>query len=223
MPMRFRLEPLLDPNQVAVLRRDLLAAEAPWQPGAETAGWHARQVKRNRQLDRASTLHARLAPGIVDALQGHPLVQAAALPLRVHGLLFSRSGVDEGYGRHVDNAFMAGGRSDLSFTVFLCDPADYEGGELVLESPAGEEPLRCPAGHAVVYPSTLLHRVEPVRSGERLVAVGWIQSRIRSAEQRELLFELDTARRALFRQEGKSEIFDLLSRSYTNLLRMWGE
>jgi PKHD-type hydroxylase len=93
----------------------------------------------------------------------------------------------------------------------------------VLESPSAEEALRLPAGHALVYPSTLLHRVEPVTQGERLVAVGWIQSRVRDAEQRELLFELDTARRALFRKEGKSDVFDLISRSYTNLMRRWGE
>ncbi len=118
---------------------------------------------------------------------------------------------------------MAGGRSDLSFTLALSDPSTYTGGELVLESPDGEEVVRLPAGHAIVYPSTLLHRVEPVDSGVRLVAVGWIQSRVRSSEQRELLFELDAARRTLFQQQGKGEVFDLLCRCYTNLLRQWGE
>lgn len=160
---------------------------------------------------------------MVEPLLRHPLVQSAALPVRVHGLLFSRSEPGKGYGRHVDNAFMAGGRSDLSFTLFLSDPSGYEGGALVLVSPSAAEAVRLPAGHALVYPSTLLHRVEPVTQGERLVAVGWILSRVRDADQRELLFELDTARRALFRQEGKSDVFDLISRSYTNLLRRWGE
>jgi PKHD-type hydroxylase len=148
-------------------------------------------------------------------------MQAAAFPRQIHSLLFSRSGVGEGYGRHVDNAWMAGGRSDLSFTLALTDPDGYQGGALVLESPSGEEAFRLPAGHALVYPSTLLHRVEPVTSGERLVAVGWIESRIRHGDQRELLFELDTARRALFERSGKDEVFDLISRSYTNLLRRW--
>jgi len=118
---------------------------------------------------------------------------------------------------------MAEGRSDLSFTLFLSEPSSYQGGALVLEFPDSEEAVRLGAGDVIVYPSTLLHRVEPVTEGERLVCVGWIQSRLRNAEQRELLFELDTARRQLFSQQGKSEIFDLLSRSYTNLLRMWGE
>lgn len=221
--MRFVLEPLLAPDQLEALREPLLAADAPWRPGAETAGWHARGVKRNRQLERSSPLHEQLAGTITAILAGHPLVQAAALPLRIHGVLFSRSGVGEGYGRHVDNAFMSGGRSDLSFTVALSDPATYSGGELVLESPGGEEAIRLPQGHAIVYPSSLLHRVEPVRQGERLVAVGWIESRIRRDDQRELLFELDTARRRLFQEQGKTEVFDLLSRCFTNLLRQWGE
>jgi PKHD-type hydroxylase len=116
---------------------------------------------------------------------------------------------------------MAGGRSDLSFTLWLSDPDRYDGGALVLETAGGEERYRLPAGHALLYPSTLLHRVEPVTGGERLVAVGWIESRIRHEEQRELLFELDTARRALFERSGKDEIFDLISRSYSNLLRHW--
>jgi len=116
---------------------------------------------------------------------------------------------------------MAAGRSDLSFTVFLSSPSDYEGGALTLETPGGSECYRLPAGHGLVYPSTQLHSVEPVLTGERLVLVGWIESRIREAEQRELLFELDTARRALFARSGKDEVFDLISRSYSNLLRRW--
>ncbi|MDM7935948.1 MAG: Fe2+-dependent dioxygenase [Cyanobium sp. CZS 48M] len=221
--MRFLLEPLLQPQQVQEWRVALGSETASWLPGADTAGWHARSVKRNHQLDRSSPLHARLAEQVQSSLLVHPLLQAAALPVAIHGVLFSRSGSGEGYGSHVDNAFMAGGRSDLSFTVFLSDPDAYSGGELVLESPSGEDALRCPAGHALVYPSTQLHRVEPVRDGLRLVAVGWIQSRVRRADQRELLFELDTARRAIFRRDGKDEVFDLISRSYTNLLRQWGE
>ncbi|MFO8237539.1 MAG: Fe2+-dependent dioxygenase [Prochlorococcaceae cyanobacterium] len=221
--MRFALEPLLEGPLLAELHRELVSASAPWRPGEATAGWHARTVKHNRQLDRSSALHRRLAAPVEEAILRHPLVQAAALPVRLHGLLFSRCGPGEGYGRHVDNAYMPQGRSDLSFTLFLSDPADYEGGALVLESPSGEEALRLPAGHAFVYPSSLLHHVEPVSRGDRLVAVGWIHSRVRHADQRELLFELDTARRALFQQEGKSEVFDLISRSYTNLLRRWGE
>jgi PKHD-type hydroxylase len=221
--MRFQLDALLDPKALADLQEALLSPQADWRPGQESAGWHARGVKHNRQLDRSSALHQRLAARVSASLEAHPLLQAAALPVRIHGLLFSRCGLGEGYGRHVDNAFMAEGRADVSFTLFLQDPASYSGGGLMLESPAGEEEVRLAAGSAIVYPSTLLHRVAPVTGGERLVAVGWIQSRVRDAERRELLFDLDTARRSLFQREGKSETFDLISRSYSNLLRRWGE
>lgn len=219
--MPIPLEALVDAGSVRRWRELLLAEEAPWRPGAQTAGWHARTVKHNRQLDRDTPLQRALAEELSGLLAAHPLVQAMAFPRHIHGILFSRSGAGEGYGRHVDNAWMAGGRSDLSFTLFLSDPADYEGGDLVLETSCGEQSLRLPAGHACLYPSTLLHRVEPVRQGERLVAVGWIESRIRQQEQRELLFDLDTARRALFQRSGKDEVFDLLCRSYANLLRRW--
>jgi PKHD-type hydroxylase len=221
--MHFLLEPLLNAPQVAALRQALMADDAAWSSGVETAGWHARTVTNNRQLDRQSPLQQRLAAEIETALAGHPLVQSAALPLLIHTILFSRCGPGEGYGRHVDNAFMANGRADLSFTVFLSDPATYSGGSLLLEGLDGEREVRLEAGHALIYPSTLLHRVAPVTGGERLVAVGWIQSRVRDAERREILFDLDTARRQVFQREGKTAVFDLISRSYSNLLRRWGE
>lgn len=219
--MRFLLEPLLAADELRELVSVLQDPAAPWIDGTSTAGWHARDLKRNHQLDGASPLHQQLSARLEAVLTAQPLVQAAAFPRRIHGLLFSRSGTGEGYGRHVDNAWMGGGRSDLSFSLFLSEPETYAGGGLVLETPGGEESFRLPAGHALVYPSTLLHRVEPVTAGERLVAVGWIESRIRHADQRELLFELDTARRTLFARYGKDEIFDLVSRSYSNLLRRW--
>jgi len=178
-------------------------------------------VKNNRQLDPTTSLHSTLAAEVVAAMDAHALVRAAAFPRRIHGLLFSRMGPGEGYGRHVDNAWMSDGRADLSFTLALTDPGAYAGGDLLLETPSGDERIRLPSGHAVLYPSTRLHQVEPVHQGERLVAVGWIESRIRHGEQRELLFELDAARRTLFAQDGKGEVFDLISRSYSNLLRWW--
>jgi PKHD-type hydroxylase len=219
--MSFHLEDLLNADELRSWTSRLQAAAHLWRAGEETAGWHARAVKHNRQLDREASLHQELAAVLEERLGCHPLLQAAAFPRRIHGLLFSCCGPGEGYGRHVDNAWMAAGRSDLSFTLFLSDPDSYGGGELVLETDAGERSVKLPAGTAFVYPSTLLHRVEPVRQGERLVAVGWIESRIRQEEQRQLLFDLDTARRALFQRSGKDEVFDLVSRSYSNLLRRW--
>jgi PKHD-type hydroxylase len=222
--MHLLLEPLFSGSDTERLLDRLLNAPAEaWRPGEETAGWHARPVKHNRQLDRATSLHRELEREVVEALERHPLVRAAAFPRRIHGLLFSRMGPGEGYGRHVDNAWMAHGRADLSFTLALTAPTGYTGGDLVVETPSGEERFRLAAGQAIVYPSTCLHQVTPVSQGERVVVVGWIESRIRHGEQRELLFELDTARRVLFAQEGNGEVFALISRSYSNLLRWWDE
>ena len=219
--MRFPIKPLLSESYCRKVVGLLQRERANWRSGAETAGWAARDVKNNHQLDRQCQLHQTLALELTDLLGAHPLVQAAAFPRQIHDILFSRSGVGEGYGRHVDSACMAGGRSDLSFTIALSGPDDYEGGALVLESPGKEEVFRLSIGHALVYPSTMLHRVEPVTSGERFVAVGWIESRIRHADQRELLFELDMAGRTLFERSGGDEVFDSISRTYANLLRRW--
>lgn len=219
--MKFLIEPLLAPEHCIDALRALNDVNADWRPGTDTAGWHAKTVKRNRQLHPDSHIGKRLALNIEKCLLADPLLQAAAFPHYIHTILFSRYGVDQGYGSHVDNVWMGGNRTDLSFTLALTDADDYEGGALVLESPTGEESFRLKQGHALVYPSTMLHRVEPITAGERFVAVGWIQSRIRHAAQRELLFELDTARRMLFERNGKDVPFDLISRSYNNLLRQW--
>ena len=127
------------------------------------------------------------------------------------------------YGSHVDDALMDGMRTDVSFTLFLSDPAGYDGGELTIESAAGEETFKLDAGSLVAYSATSLHRVADVTRGTRLAAVGGARSFIRDPARRELLFDLDTARRQLFAREGKSAEFDLVSKSLANLLRMWAE
>jgi PKHD-type hydroxylase len=137
--------------------------------------------------------------------------------------MFSRYEPGHEYGAHVDDPLMAGKRSDVSFTLFLSDPASYEGGELVLDTPLGEEAIKLDPGSVFIYPATLLHRVAPVTRGVRLAAVGWVRSYIRDAAQRELLFDLETARRRLFDREGKSADGDLLARCAANLQRMWCE
>jgi PKHD-type hydroxylase len=116
-----------------------------------------------------------------------------------------------------------GVRSDVSFTLALTKPEDYEGGELVMETTAGEQAFKLPAGHVIAYPSTTLHRVAPVTRGERLAAVGWLQSQLRDPQHRELLYDLDLARRSLFDREGKTREFDLMSKVSANLLRLWAE
>lgn len=220
--MRFLIEPLLVEPQLSAIKDALQSEGALWEPGSLTAGSVARQTKTNWQLQRDSPLFNDLQQQLVEAMLDHPLLLAAALPLRIHSVLFSRSEAGEGYGRHVDNAFMAGGRTDLSFTLFLSDPADYEGGELTIEYPDRAEAFKLPAGHAIVYPSTALHQVEPVLSGRRLVAVGWIQSVIRDAQQRELLFELEAACKSMAGRLGRCEELDLLYKCHANLLRLWG-
>lgn len=202
--------------------------DARFVDGAATAGWHARLVKDNEQ----ATSHpaTREAAGLVSAaLLRHPVFQAAALPRRLRPVLFARYGAGRSYGAHVDDALMglddpAGpARTDVAVTVFLADPDAYAGGELVIEAGGGEHAFKLEAGQAVVYPATTLHRVAEVTGGERLVAVTWAQSLVRDAADRALLFDLDTARRALFEAGGKTAAFDLVSKSHANLLRRWVE
>jgi len=191
--------------------------------GKATAGWHAREVKNNVQLSADESSLGTATAIVSKALMGHELFRMAARPKALSPILFSKYLQGMHYGTHVDDAFMGEMRSDLSYTLFLNDPASYEGGELVMDQAVGEQAFKLEAGDLILYPSTTLHRVEMVSSGERMAAVGWIQSRIRSNEQRELLFDLESARLSLYAREGKSAEFDLLSKSFSNLLRMWGE
>ncbi len=214
---------LLSDEELSYLNQALSTAE--FVDGKLTAGWHAKLVKQNQQLPKTPDAEA-LKTLIRKALRRNQLFQAVARPRAIHSLLLSRYQAGMSYGRHVDNALMKDGgllRSDLSFTVFLNSPDDYEGGELVIEGADSEVPYKLAAGSAIAYPSTSLHRVDPVLTGERLVAVGWVQSLIRSAEQREVLFDLVTTQRALFAKDSKSDEFDLISKSIANLLRMWAE
>jgi PKHD-type hydroxylase len=200
-----------------------LLAGASFVDGRATAGWHARLVKENEQLAPGDPARAALAARLGAAIEANPLFQAAALPKALRPLVFSRYAPGMSYGTHVDDAIMGGVRTDVSFTLFLADPGTYEGGELVIETHGGEQAIKLPAGSMVVYPSGTLHRVAPVTSGVRLAAVGWAQSLVRDPARRELLFDLETARRALFARDGKSAEFDALSKSVANLLRMWAE
>ena len=221
--MEVLVEPLLDEKTLESFCLTLRQNEEHWVSGHKTAGWYAKTVKNNRQLAINCALYRQLSVQLHQLLMNQPLMNSMVFPKAIHSLIFSRSGPGEGYGRHLDSVRMPHGRTDLSFTVALSDPEDYEGGDLVLEMQSVERRFQLSAGDVVIYPSTLLHRVEPVQSGERFVAVGWIQSRIRRADQRELLFELDRARRLQFINHGKDDVFDLVSRSYNNLFRLWDE
>lgn len=194
--------------------------------GVETAGWHAKLVKDNRQITQLSADAEKARVELLDSLKKNDVFRSAVLPKTFRPLLFSRYDAGMSYGTHVDDAIMGGDdpvRSDVSFTVFLAPPNAYDGGQLVVESAGAEQSYKLEAGHVIVYPSTTLHRVEPVSQGVRYAAVGWVQSLVRDPAQREILFDLDTARRSLFQQHGKTSEFDHLSKTYANLLRMWAE
>lgn len=212
---------VLSADQLASVREALKAAR--FVKGRETAGFAARIVKDNRQ---AASDDASLEPArelVMAQIANNDVFRLAVRPKALTPLLFSRYEPGMRYGSHVDDAVMYGMRTDVSFTLFLEEPDSYDGGELVIETAMGEDAIKLPAGSLVAYPSTSLHRVAEVTKGVRHVAAGWARSFIRDAAKRELLFDLDTARRRLFEREGKNAEFDLLSKSAANLLRMWSE
>lgn len=203
-----------------------LLADQTFADGGRTAGWAAGSVKNNEQLDPASPNYRALQDMLLARLAANSVFTLAAAPKHFRPLLISRYGAGMGYGDHVDNALMGDSprsRSDISFTLFLSNPEDYESGELTIDDSSGARSYKLPAGSAILYPSTTLHRVETVVSGTRLVAVGWLQSMVRSAERRTILFDLETARRAMFQQSGKTAEFDLISKTTSNLWRMWSD
>ncbi len=199
--------------------RDGLAT-ASFVDGRATAGWSAKPVKSNLQASRGPDLE-RVRDLVETRLVEHTVFALAVRPKTILGPLFSRYEAGHAYGAHVDDALMGGVRSDVSFTLFLSPPETYEGGELIIDSSAGEEAIKLSAGSVVTYPASTLHRVAPVTAGVRLAAVGWVRSFIRDPARRELLFDLDTARRGMFDRYGKSAESDLLAKCAANLVRMW--
>ncbi|MBO0741464.1 MAG: Fe2+-dependent dioxygenase [Hyphomicrobiaceae bacterium] len=195
-------------------------ATAIFVDGKTTAGWSAKLVKANLQAVDSPELQ-RLRQLVQSRLVEHTMFALATRPKTILGPLFSRYESGHAYGPHVDDAVMGGVRTDVSFTLFLSAPETYDGGELVLDSPAGADTFKLDAGDIIVYPSATLHHVTPVTRGQRLAAVGWVRSYLRQSAQRELLFELETARRRLFEREGKTPDGDLLAKCAANLLRMW--
>jgi PKHD-type hydroxylase len=219
--MMLRIAELFDGEGLAVLQ-DRLAEPALFADGRTTAGWHAREVKHNLQARRGGVVDEALAT-IRRILLKHEVFAIAARPKAIPRLSISRYEPGMTFGTHVDDALMDGVRTDLSFTLFLSDPESYQGGALVIDDAYGEREVKLPAGELFLYPSTTLHRVAPVTDGVRLAAVGWVRSFVRDPNQRELLFDLETALRAVFARDGKSPLFDTLVKTRTNLLRMWAD
>jgi PKHD-type hydroxylase len=222
------LKNLLTADEVAQARALLQADDAPWIDGRRSAGEQAVQHKNNQQLAQDSASAATLRALVLAALQRDALLLSAALPRKIFNPLFNRYGGDANhYGAHVDGAVLhsrASGewvRSDLSCTLFLSEPDDYDGGELLLHDSFGPRRVKLPAGDAVLYPSTRVHEVLPVTRGVRIASFFWIESMVRSDEQRRLLFDMDMALLALRQRHGDSAETTRLTGTYHNLLRMW--
>ncbi len=208
--------------------RELLDA-APWGDGRASAGDQAVLVKHNEQLPHDCEAARAVRATVLRGLDRQPLFLSAALPRKLFTPRFNRyNGAANHYGEHVDNAirFTENGlrvRTDISCTVFLSDPGDYDGGELVIRDTFGTQQVKLPAGHAVLYPGTSVHQVLPVTRGARVACFFWIESMVRSDEQRRLLYDMDMALMQLRRQHGDSAATTALTGTYHNLLRQWAD
>ncbi len=228
--MLLHLKHLLTAEELAQGRALLQAADAPWTDGRRSAGAQALQVKQNQQLAQDSASAATLRALVLGALRRDALLFSAALPRKIFNPLFNRYAGDANhYGAHVDGAVLHSRaddqwvRTDLSCTVFFSQPDEYDGGELLVHDTDGAQRVKLPAGDAVLYPGTQVHEVLPVTRGARLASFLWIESMVRSAEQRRLLFDLDMALLALRQRHGESAEATKLTGVYHNLLRQWAD
>ncbi|APE47513.1 Fe2+-dependent dioxygenase [Delftia sp. HK171] len=225
--MMLHIPDVLTRQQVTAIRTAIDAAD--WVDGRATAGSQGARVKRNRQLPEDSPVALEQGRIIEQALAANALYFSAALPARTMSPLFNRYADSETYGLHVDGAArrLSGAqqwmRTDVSCTLFLCDPEDYDGGELVVVDTYGTHEVKLPAGDLILYPSTSLHRVEPVTRGERVCSFFWAQSMVRDDTRRAMLFEMDQTIQRLREKLGETDETLSLAGQYHNLLRMWAE
>lgn len=221
--MSLVLQGVLAPEDLARVQREL--TELQWSSGKRTAGAAARGVKENLQADGADPKTQALERFVADALRRHPLFEIAARPARLTRVMFSRYEPGMTYGAHTDDALMGASddklRTDLAFTIFLADRNSYEGGALTIDSALGEQEIKLEAGDAILYPAGSIHYVAPVTSGARLAAVGWVQSFIGDAAQREILFDLSVTRTRLAQAGVSREDLLPIDKAISNLLRMW--
>lgn len=211
---------VLDRHQVAALKE--AAEELDYTDGKSTAGRYARDVKANLQAKPSAELDA-IFETVRKALFANEIFRSAARPRKIARMLLSRYRSGMAYGLHVDDPIMKGARTDLSFTLPLNDPGSYAGGGLIIDDPMEERVIRVKAGDMVLYPTSALHRVEPVTEGERMAVVGWVTSWVRDPARREVLHDLDVATRAVFDEHGKTPAFDRLFKAKSNLYRMWAD
>lgn len=229
--MLLHVPAVLDPGQLAHFRQALDGAD--WTDGKQTVGPQGAKVKRNLQLPEASPLRAQLGEAVLAALAASPLYFSAVLPARTLPPRFNRYEGGGQYGFHVDGSVMAMAvppgsppvnlRTDVSCTLFLCEPDEYDGGELIINDTYGEHEVKLPAGDLIVYPSSSLHKVQPVTRGARVAAFFWVQSLVRDDGERRLLFELDASIQALTQAGADAGAVLQLSGVYHNLLRRWAQ
>ena len=220
--MNYLTHQLLNPEEINLLKEGLVNNMELWEDGKKTAGNHAAKVKNNLQLNRNCEISLKYSKLISRKIITEPIIKSFCLPKNIHGTMFTKALKGMKYGRHIDNAFMSTGRADLSFTLFLNEPGSYKGGELVIENINSEQSFKLNAGEIIFYPSTYLHSIKEILDGERLVFVGWIESYIKSIEEREYLFDIDAAAKSLLAKHGRSDELDLIFKSYSNLLRVLG-
>jgi PKHD-type hydroxylase len=225
--MLLQVPNVLSPEQVGQFRRAL--SEADWADGRITAGYQSAQAKHNQQLPEESPVAQQLGEAVLAALQRNPLFMSAALPLKIFPPLFNRYEGGHSFGSHVDNAIrhVRGTphrvRTDLSATLFLSAPDEYDGGELVIEDTYGLHSVKLPAGDLILYPASSLHLVRPVTRGARVASFFWIQSMVRDDGQRTLLYDLDRATQQVHRDLPDSPAAVQLTGIYHNLLRRWAD
>lgn len=225
--MLVHIEKVLSKEQVALIREKMTHAQ--WIDGRVTVGEQGAKVKQNRQLSVEGELAKEFGELILQSLYRNPLFMTAALPLRIVPPLFNAYSGGEHYGFHVDGSIrhVAGNtqplRTDVSCTLFLSEPDEYDGGELIVQDTYGAHEVKLPAGDLILYPSTSLHQVAPVTRGERIASFFWIQSMIRDDWQRTLLFELDGNIQALRQAVGDTDEIVSLTGHYHNLLRQWAQ
>lgn len=228
--MFLHLKQVFTPDEVQAARQ-LLADGAPWVDGRASAGGQAQAFKQNQQLAQGSDASQQLQAQVRAALSRDPLFFSAALPRRIFNPLFNRySGGTNFYGAHIDGAVLHSHnpaqwvRSDISCTLFLSAPEEYDGGELLIQEPLGERRIKLPAGDMILYPSSSVHQVAPVTRGARVASFFWVESMVRSTEQRQMLFDMDMALLKLRAEVGdKHPSMVQLTGTYHNLLRLWAD
>lgn len=223
--MLIQIKGVLDQEQLAVAHQ--LMAAGRFADGSSSAGIAARRVKHNDELQLPQKQLGELNNLVMGNLVKNPVYRSAAMPLKVAAPYYARYKPGMTYGNHVDDPIMGQGaelyRSDLSVTIFLNGPEHYDGGELTIQTAFGDQRVKLPAGDAVLYPSSSIHRVAEVTRGERLVAVSWIQSVVKQPERRALLHDMNQARETLLQEQPDAEVTAQVNHAYINLVRMWSE